>query len=90
MRAVVAPDDVAKVMANLLAPHVGRLFVLAGNASEPARVVPGPTLLTRDEVVGSFERAGLVLVSLETTRFDSTPAYGEVPPLAWAAVFAKL
>ena len=89
VRAVAAPDDVAKAMADLLAPHGGRLFVLAGNASEPPRVAPGPSLLTRDEVVGPFERAGLVLVSLETTRFDSTPAYGEVPPLAWAAVFAK-
>jgi SAM-dependent methyltransferase len=83
------PDTVAMAMANFLVPHVGRLLVLAGNASEPPRVVPGPTLLTRDELVGPFERAGLTLVSLETTRFDATPAYGEVPPLAWAAVFAK-
>ena len=31
--------------------------------------------------------AGLTLVSLEETRFDVTSCYGNLPPLAWKAVF---
>jgi SAM-dependent methyltransferase len=88
VRHIKSPDQVAQTMAGFLAPG-GRLLVLCGNASEPPRVVPGPTLLTREELMVPFERAGLTLVSLESTRFDSTPAYGAVPPLAWAAVFSK-
>lgn len=67
----------------------GRLLVIAGNSREPPRLVPGPTLLTREEVVSPFEAAGLYLESLEETRFDSTPAYGLCPPLAWVAVFSR-
>ena len=46
-----------------------------------------PVRLTAVELVGPFEAAGLRLVSLEETRFDPTPAYGAVPPLAWCALF---
>ena len=84
-----APAPVAAAaVASFLSPG-GRLLVITGNSREPPRLVPGPTLLTREEVVSPFEAAGLTLVSLEESRFDSTPVYGLCPPLAWVAVFSK-
>jgi hypothetical protein len=46
-------------------------------------------VLTRDELARPFEEAGLRLLSMEETRFDPTPSYGERPPMAWCAVFEK-
>jgi SAM-dependent methyltransferase len=79
---------VARAIAAFLAPG-GRLLVLTGNAGEPARLFPGPTLLTAEEVTAPFTAAGLALLSLEETRFDATPAYGDLPPLAWCALFER-
>jgi SAM-dependent methyltransferase len=85
----IAPREVvAAAIGDCVRPG-GRLLIVAGNANEPPRLVPGPSLLTRDELVCPFEAAGLVLGSLEATRFDATPAYGDTPPLAWVALFTK-
>jgi SAM-dependent methyltransferase len=85
----IAPrDTVAAAFGDCLRPG-GRLLVIAGNATEPPRLVPGPSLLKRDELVCPFETAGLVLESVEASRFDATPAYGDTPPLAWVAIFSK-
>jgi SAM-dependent methyltransferase len=80
-------DRLAAAIASLLAPG-GRYFVLTGNADEPPRT-PGPTVLTREQLVAPFEAAGLRLESLEACRFDATSAYGSCPPLAWCANFVK-
>jgi SAM-dependent methyltransferase len=86
---VVAPSVVvATSIAAFLRPG-GRLLVMTGSADEPQRLDPGPTLMSRDEVVGPFVAAGLLLVSIRSSRFDRTPAYGDAPPLAWVAVFIK-
>lgn len=60
--------------------------MLAGNAKE-TRTNIGPPLLTENEVSTPMLNAGLTLVSLEETRFDVTSCYGNLPPLAWKAVF---
>lgn len=85
---VVPHEAIASAIAAMVRPG-GRLLVVAGNAAEPPRLVPGPSLLTRDEVICPFEAAGLVMESLATSRFDVTPAYGDTPPLAWVALFSK-
>jgi SAM-dependent methyltransferase len=64
------------------------LQIIAGCDKEVARV-PGPTVLSYAQLVGPFKEAGLVVVRVHETRFDSTRAYGETPPLAWDALFRK-
>jgi SAM-dependent methyltransferase len=70
----------------------GRAMVVTGakSAVEPP-LVPGPPVLTEDEVTTPFVKAGLVLESIHQTRFNLTPHYSSLaaPPLAWVAVFRK-
>ena len=94
--------EIASILAALLEPG-GRLLVVAGNANEPARTVPGPSLLTREELVDPFTTAcarsarggetesclPLRLVSCRETRFDATRHYGQQGPLAWVAIFER-
>ncbi len=51
----------------------------------------GPPLLTSLELSTPFLRQGFELVSLTSTRFDSTEFYKTLPecPLAWCALFRK-
>eukprot|EP00045_Choanoeca_perplexa_P004448 m.38174 g.38174 ORF g.38174 m.38174 type:complete len:228 (+) comp12579_c0_seq2:483-1166(+) len=66
----------------------GLLVVLTGNANE-AEV--GPSVLTRDELEHAFDKERFECVSIEESRFDSTPAYSKLEqcPLAWVGVFRK-
>ncbi len=80
-------ENAAETLASLLAPG-GTLIIIAGNSSEGVASA-GPTMLSKDQVVTPFTTAGLTLCHIETTRFDSTPTYGEIPPLAWCVEFRK-
>lgn len=73
---------------NLLSPG-GVLMILAGNANE-AEI--GPNTLTAQQLLLPLLSAGLQLVMLQQTRFDSTEYYDKVlgkRPLAWCAVLQR-
>jgi SAM-dependent methyltransferase len=86
------PDLLSVICSNLasLLATGGRLLIVAGNSTPDLEATgKGPSTLTRDELVEPFLQAGLTLISIASTRFDSTAAYGKVPPLAWVAIFEK-
>lgn len=81
-------DAVAASEAALLAPG-GRLLVITGSDSEPARVEPGPARLSVAETEAPFRAAGLRLLRRRATRFDATPAYGACGPAANECLWEK-
>ncbi len=62
---------------------------LCGAVGEPERTEPGPPALTTEEATVAIIAAGFTLDSCELVRFDSTPTYGDVPPLAWFIVCTR-
>jgi len=84
---VVDEQGFAQLVHSLLVPG-GVYITIAGNAHEAARN-PGPPVLSAAQVVSPLEAAGLQLLRLQRTHFAPTPAYGDVPPMAWLAVFSK-
>lgn len=71
----------------------GIAMIVAGAASpDEAPLVPGPPVLSREEVISPYQMVGFSLVSIELTRFNPTIYYSskrEHPPLAWVAIFRK-
>lgn len=81
-------ERLPQLLFNLLKPG-GLLMILAGNANEPE---VGPNVLTAGELLEPLLAAGLELVMLHQTRFDSTRHYVEVlgmRPLAWWVVLQR-
>ncbi|KAA0176843.1 hypothetical protein FNF27_01665 [Cafeteria roenbergensis] len=72
----------AAAYARLVAPG-GKLIMLCGAVGDPERTEPGPPALTKEEATGAICAAGFRLDACSKVRFDSTPTYGAVPPLAW-------
>lgn len=78
---------IVESMASVLKPG-GYLLILTGNAKEP--VVPGPEVLTEEELQNAF-KDHFDLVWIKETRFDPSPHRTDLatPPLAWCALFKK-
>lgn len=86
-------DYIASKIVSFLSEN-GRLLVLAGNNSSASlsrdtTLRNGPTMLSREDLLDPFLRAGLSLISIEETRFDQTRAYGDMPPLAWMVILER-
>uniref|UniRef100_A0A7S1RMN5 Methyltransferase domain-containing protein n=1 Tax=Alexandrium catenella TaxID=2925 RepID=A0A7S1RMN5_ALECA len=79
---------VVRAMEQMLRPG-GLALVVTGHSADPGR---GPEPLARDDF-GVFEAAGLVIESLEESRFAWTEHYRsqgrDQPPQAWAALLRK-
>lgn len=89
-------DRISRVMHGLLKPGGHIIVVVGALDSELESKVRkagfnGPPQLTKAEVTEPFEKLGLSLLSLQSSRFNMTPHYkllGE-PPLCWVALFQK-
>jgi len=60
-------------------------------------LVNGPAILSEEELVTPFEKAGLILVRLEKGRFNETPHYvsmyeemgTKAPPACWISFWKR-
>jgi SAM-dependent methyltransferase len=56
---------------------------------EKSENIKGPPKLFVDDFLIPFNKIGLKVISIKLSRFNSTIAYGNEPPLCWVGIFEK-
>lgn len=82
---------IARNVFNLLKPNGYCIIVSGAYSDDEIGLEPGPPRLKQEELIKPFINQGMEQITIELTRFNSTPYYQTLPepPLCWVAMFRK-